>query len=172
VAPRDVAKITVRRRLELRPAPRGWRYSLPVLQHGYLERFESRHRVVRASLRYRLARRVIRFGLRLLFRLRLEGAPPRCVPYVLVANHQNWADVFAILALFPSEPQLYFLGDERQMRRSWWKWALVRFFGPLLPLDRTLSTSRSALRGALERLNDGAAVGIFARSSAASATSR
>ncbi len=55
----------------------------------------------------RVARHAVRTLFALIFRLRLEGAPPRSGRYMLVANHQGWADAFLLIALFPTEPRLH-----------------------------------------------------------------
>ena len=51
--------------------------------------------------------------LHVLFRIEVQGREhiPTDRTYVLIANHLNWLDSFAILATFPAEPRVHFLGD-------------------------------------------------------------
>ena len=111
----------------------------------------------------RAARRVLRALLRALFRMHLGGTPPVSGPYILVANHQGWADAFAILALFPPEPRIYFIADRAAtMRSQWWKRLALRTLGVVVPVDRDGGSERAAIEHALDLLEGGAVVAIFA----------
>lgn len=109
----------------------------------------------------RFARLVVRAVLVTLFRIRLVGRPPERGPYVLVANHQGWADAFLILALFPPEPRIHFIGDRRATMSVWWKRLVLRSLGVVVPVARDSSSERPAIESALRLLADGAVVAIF-----------
>ncbi len=65
----------------------------------------------RANVPYRILRLVAVPLLRLCFRFQVEGREniPRSGNYIVIANHLNWLDEFAVLLLFPLEPRLHFL---------------------------------------------------------------
>src|SRR4030088_1933400 len=73
-----------------------------------------------------------------LFRIRVEGREhiPTDRPYVLIANHLNWLDSFAILASFPAEPRVHFLGDTTMLVTRKVQWALVKSVGGYIPVNR------------------------------------
>ena len=73
-----------------------------------------------------------------LFRINVEGRQqiPRTIPYVLIANHLNWLDSFAILATFPAEPRVHFLGDTTLLVTRKVQWALVKSVGGFIPVNR------------------------------------
>ena len=66
-----------------------------------------------ATLSYRLVRLVGVPLLHLVFRFDVTGKEniPRSGNYLVIANHLNWLDEFAILLLFPVEPRIHFLAD-------------------------------------------------------------
>jgi 1-acyl-sn-glycerol-3-phosphate acyltransferase len=73
-----------------------------------------------------------------LFRIRVEGRQhiPTNRNYVLIANHLNWLDSFAILATFPIEPRVHFLGDTTMLVKRKVQWALVKNVGGFIPVNR------------------------------------
>jgi 1-acyl-sn-glycerol-3-phosphate acyltransferase len=73
-----------------------------------------------------------------LFRIRAEGLRniPRDRNYVLIANHLNWLDSFAILAVFPTEPRIHFLGATEMLVRRRVQWALVKSVAGYIPVTR------------------------------------
>src|ERR1700730_7320710 len=73
-----------------------------------------------------------------LFRIRVEGREriPTDTAYVLIANHLNWLDSFAILATFPAEPRVHFLGDTTTLVTRKVQWALVKSVGGYIPGNR------------------------------------
>jgi 1-acyl-sn-glycerol-3-phosphate acyltransferase len=109
----------------------------------------------------RVARHAVRAAFRAIFRMRLEGEPPRRGGYILAANHQGWADAFVLLALFPPAPRLVFLGDERALTHVWWKRAVMALFGGVIRIDRTRSTDPSAIEAALAVLGRGEVLVVF-----------
>lgn len=109
-----------------------------------------------------LARRLVRCLFRVLFRMRLEGEPPSSGPYLLVANHQGWADAFLLLALLPAAPRVYFIGDRKAVTHVWWKRFVLRHLGVVVPVNRDGRSERGAIESVLGLLEQGAVVGIFA----------
>jgi 1-acyl-sn-glycerol-3-phosphate acyltransferase len=79
--------------------------------------------------------------LHVLFRIRVEGREhiPRDRNYVLIANHLNWLDSFAILATFPAEPRVHFLGDTTILVTRKVQWALVKSVAGFIPVTRKAS---------------------------------
>ena len=61
---------------------------------------------------------------------------PTAGAYVLIANHLNWLDSFAILATFPAEPRVHFLGDTTMLVTRKVQWALVKSVGGYIPVNR------------------------------------
>ena len=109
----------------------------------------------------RFARALVRVLLPLLFRPRLEGSPPATGPYILIANHQGWADPFLLIALLPAEPRLYFLGDEQAVTNRWWKRLILKSLGIVVRVNRAAGADRSAIEVSLRYLAGGAVLGLF-----------
>jgi 1-acyl-sn-glycerol-3-phosphate acyltransferase len=76
--------------------------------------------------------------LHVLFRINVEGREriPKDRNYVLIANHLNWLDSFAILATFPAEPRVHFLGDTTILVTRKVQWALVKSVAGFIPVNR------------------------------------
>src|ERR1700719_369878 len=70
-----------------------------------------------------------------LFRITVEGREriPTDRNYVLISNHLNWLDSFAILASFPIEPRVHFLGDSRTLVTRRFQWAMDKSVGGPAP---------------------------------------
>jgi len=109
----------------------------------------------------RLALGIVRRLLRLLFRLRLEGQALPPAPYLLLANHQGWADAFVLLALLPTEPRVYFIADRTATHAVWWKRLVIRSLGVVVAVDRDGSSERGAVEASLGILESGAVLGLF-----------
>src|SRR5207237_760886 len=92
----------------------------------------------KATLAYRAIRLWAVPLLHALFRITVEGRDqiPTTGAYVLIANHLNWLDSFAILATFPAEPRVHFLGDTTMLVRRKVQWALVKSVGGYIPVNR------------------------------------
>jgi 1-acyl-sn-glycerol-3-phosphate acyltransferase len=75
-----------------------------------------------------------------LFRIRVEGREriPTDRNYVLIANHLNWLDSFAILAEFPTEPRVHFLGDTTILITRRFQWTMVKSVAGFIPVNRKL----------------------------------
>lgn len=118
----------------------------------------------RSRLRWwpRVSRALIGAIFALVFHPRLEGTPPAPGrPYILIANHQGWADAFLLIALFPAEPALHFVADEEAVMHVWWKRAIIASLGTIVRVDRTHALDRSAIDVSLRYLAGGAALVIF-----------
>ncbi len=91
-----------------------------------------------ATLAYRALRLWAVPLLHALFRITVQGRQqiPTVSPYVLIANHLNWLDSFAILATFPAEPRVHFLGDTTLLVTRKVQWALVKSVGGYIPVNR------------------------------------
>ena len=76
--------------------------------------------------------------LHLLFRIEVEGREniPSGRNYVLIANHLNWLDSFVILATFPTEPRVHFLGDTTQLVTRRVQWAFIKSVAGYIPVNR------------------------------------
>lgn len=106
---------------------------------------------------YRVIRGVVRFLLRLLSRLEIEGLEniPDQGPYLLVTNHLHWLDPPVVMAAFPH--RAYVFAAE--------KWGKNRLLGPLFrSLDAIFvqrgEVDRKALRQALAVLRGGGVLGL------------
>lgn len=92
----------------------------------------------KATPGYRIARRVIGPIVRFLFNIRVHGLERvPAGPYVLIANHLNWVDSFAILLSLPDEPRIHFLGDPRELVNRPFQWWVVRHVGGYVCVDRS-----------------------------------
>jgi 1-acyl-sn-glycerol-3-phosphate acyltransferase len=87
------------------------------------------------TIGFRLARLLIEPIVRGLFNVRAHGVrtlPDE--PYVLIANHLNWLDSFAILVSLPSTPRIHFLGDPTILLTRRFQWWVVRTVGGYVPV--------------------------------------
>lgn len=48
--------------------------------------------------------------------------------------HRTWVDPFLVADLLPVRPRLFFFGDGRTIYRAWWRRALVRWIGGVIPI--------------------------------------
>jgi 1-acyl-sn-glycerol-3-phosphate acyltransferase len=114
-------------------------------------------------LRAAAARLVVRLIFRVLFRIRVDGGLPHAGPALVVANHQGWADAFLIAAAFPLRTRIRFLGDRSATMTVWWKRAVLRATGLVIPIDRTrVHGDRHALSSVMTALDRRQIVVIFA----------
>src|SRR5258708_37527698 len=67
----------------------------------------------KATPAYRLIRVLLipLFHVLFIFQVKGHRNTPKGRAYVMIANHLNWLDSFALTALFPPEPRIHFLGD-------------------------------------------------------------
>jgi 1-acyl-sn-glycerol-3-phosphate acyltransferase len=119
----------------------------------------------RANLPYRLVRLFVVPLLRLVFRFEVHGTeniPRRRGPnYVVIANHLNWPDEFALLLLFPIEPRLHFLADPTLLVTRRLQWFLVRTTGGYVPVVKGRHGDSTLYHHVDRCLELGGAVAIF-----------
>ena len=87
------------------------------------------------TIGFRIGRLLIEPLVRALFDVRATGLrnlPDG--PYVLIANHLNWLDSFAILVSLPSTPRVHFLGDPTILVTRRFQWWVVRHVGGYVPV--------------------------------------
>jgi 1-acyl-sn-glycerol-3-phosphate acyltransferase len=119
----------------------------------------------RANLPYRIVRLVGVPLLRLCFRFDVTGRenipPVRGGNYIVIANHLNWLDEFALLLLFPIEPRLHFLADPTILVTRKFQWWLVRTTGGYVPVVRERRGDTALFRHVDRCLEVGGSVAIF-----------
>jgi len=103
--------------------------------------------------------------LHLCFRFEVRGKEsiprPRGGNYIVIANHLNWLDEFALLMLFPIEPRLHFLADPTMLVTRRFQWRLVRSTGGYVPVVRERHGDTALFRHVDRCLAIGGAVAIF-----------
>lgn len=116
-----------------------------------------------ATFAYRAVRLVGVPLLRLLFRFDVRGREniPQSGNYVLIANHLNWLDEFALLLLFPVEPRIHFLADPTLLVTRKVQWFIVRQTGGFVPVDRDHHGDQALFRHVDRALEIGGSVAIF-----------
>jgi 1-acyl-sn-glycerol-3-phosphate acyltransferase len=116
-----------------------------------------------ATFSYRLVRLVGVPLLHLVFRFDVRGREniPRSGNYVLIANHLNWLDEFALLVLFPVEPRIHFLADPTILVTRKVQWFIVRHTGGFVPVDRDRHGDRALFHHVDRALEVGGSVAIF-----------
>jgi 1-acyl-sn-glycerol-3-phosphate acyltransferase len=116
-----------------------------------------------ANLPYRAIRLVAVPLLRLCFRFQVVGREniPTTGTYVIIANHLNWLDEFAIMLLFPVEPRVHFLADPTILVTRKVQWFLVRAAGGFVPVVRDRRGDRTLFHHVDRCLEVGGAVAIF-----------
>jgi len=119
----------------------------------------------RANLPYRLVRLIGIPLLRLCFKFDVTGRQNiprvRAGNYIVIANHLNWLDEFALLMLFPIEPRLHFLADPTMLVTRRFQWWLVRTTGGYVPVVRERHGDTALFRHVDHCLAVGGAVAIF-----------
>jgi len=117
----------------------------------------------KATLAYRAIRLWAVPLLHALFRITVEGRDqiPTTGAYVLIANHLNWLDSFAILATFPAEPRVHFLGDTTMLVRRRVQWALVKRVGGYIPVNRQARPDVVLFEHANRCLERGGVIAIY-----------
>ncbi|HVC76870.1 MAG TPA: 1-acyl-sn-glycerol-3-phosphate acyltransferase [Candidatus Micrarchaeaceae archaeon] len=117
----------------------------------------------RANLPYRALRTIAVPLLGLCFGFKVDGLKniPRSGNYVVIANHLNWLDEFALLLLFPVEPRLHFLADPTILVTRKFQWWLIRTTGGYVPVVRERKADRTLFEHVDRCLAVGGAVAIF-----------
>ncbi|OLE80655.1 MAG: hypothetical protein AUG06_03810 [Actinobacteria bacterium 13_1_20CM_2_65_11] len=116
-----------------------------------------------ATFAYRLVRLVGVPLLRLVFRFDVTGTEniPRSGNYIVIANHLNWLDEFAILLLFPVEPRVHFLADPTILVTRKVQWWIVRKTGGFVPVVRERHGDQRLFHHVDRALEVGGSVAIF-----------
>jgi len=101
--------------------------------------------------------------LHLLFPIKVVGREniPRRGAYVIISNHLNWLDSFAILAIFPIEPRVHFLGDTTMLVTRRFQWATIKAVGGYIPVNRTLHQDAALFHHVDRCLQLGGAVALY-----------
>ncbi|MDQ2943099.1 MAG: 1-acyl-sn-glycerol-3-phosphate acyltransferase, partial [Candidatus Dormibacteraeota bacterium] len=86
---------------------------------------------------------------------------PRSGNYIVIANHLNWLDEFAVLLLFPVEPRLHFLADPTILVTRKFQWWLIRTTGGYVPVVRERHGDKALFHHVDRCLEVGGAVAIF-----------
>jgi 1-acyl-sn-glycerol-3-phosphate acyltransferase len=117
----------------------------------------------KATLAYRMIRIWAVPLLHALFRIKVDGREriPKHRAYVLIANHLNWLDSFAILATFPAEPRIHFLGDTTMLVTRKMQWALVKSVGGYIPVNRQARPDTVLFEHANRCLERGGVVAMY-----------
>jgi 1-acyl-sn-glycerol-3-phosphate acyltransferase len=117
----------------------------------------------RATLAFRVVRILVEPLVRLLFRWHIEGGEniPRDGPFVVIANHLNWLDPFALVLAFPNEPKLHFLGNPEGLVRHRVQWRVVRSVGGYIAVDPHQHGDRALYHYVDLCLERGGAVALF-----------
>jgi 1-acyl-sn-glycerol-3-phosphate acyltransferase len=117
----------------------------------------------RANFPYRAVRLIAVPLLRLMFHFQVEGREniPRSGNYIVIANHLNWLDEFAVLLLFPPEPRLHFLADPTILVTRKFQWWLIRTTGGYVPVVRERHGDTALFHHVDRCLELGGAIAIF-----------
>jgi 1-acyl-sn-glycerol-3-phosphate acyltransferase len=117
----------------------------------------------KANLAYRAVRLVAVPLLYLCFRFQVQGREniPRPGNYVVIANHLNWLDEFALLLLMPVEPRLHFLANPTILVTRKVQWFLVRTTGGFVSVVQGRHGDPALFRHVDRCLAVGGAVAIF-----------
>lgn len=94
----------------------------------------------RATLAFRFVRLWAEPLLHLIFSIKVTGREhiPATGNFIIIANHLAWLDPFLILASFPSEPRVHFLGDTTILRTRKLQGWIVRAVGGYVPVNTQL----------------------------------
>jgi 1-acyl-sn-glycerol-3-phosphate acyltransferase len=116
-----------------------------------------------ATLAFRLIRFVSLPILHLMFRIQVLGFEnvPKKGNFIIIANHLNWLDSFAILAIFKPEPRIHFLGDTKILVTRRFQWFMVRSVGGFIPVNRSLQHDPALFRHVDRCLERGGVVALY-----------
>jgi len=116
----------------------------------------------RPTLGFRIGRALIEPIVRGLFDVRVRRlGPPPDGPYVLISNHLNWLDSFAILVSLPSAPRIHFLGDPTVLVTRRFQWWVVRMVGGYVPVYPSAGAGETLYQHVDRCLERGGAVALY-----------
>jgi 1-acyl-sn-glycerol-3-phosphate acyltransferase len=93
-------------------------------------------RDLRAPLRFRAARGLLRLLLGAVFRVHVEGREALPAgPYLLASNHLGWVDPFLLLGWLPASPRIHFLGRRSAIYNRRWKRWVLDLMGGVIPVE-------------------------------------
>ena len=117
----------------------------------------------KANIPFRIVKLVATPLLYFLFRFDVHGLGnvPRTGNYVVIANHLNWLDEFALLMLLPIEPRLHFLANPTILVTRKVQWFVVRSTGGFVPVVQGRRGDPTLFRHVDRCLEVGGAVAIF-----------
>jgi len=90
-----------------------------------------------------------------------ENIPEGPGNYIVIGNHLNWLDEFAILLLFPVEPRLHFLADPTILVTRKVQWWIIRTTGGYVPVVRERHGDKALFHHVDRCLELGGAIAIF-----------
>ena len=116
----------------------------------------------KATLTYRLARIFVLPLFHILFVFLVKGQ--KNIPkgnYVLIANHLNWLDSFVLLASFPPQPRMHFLGDPYGLQNKTFQWNFVKSVGGYIPVNNREGSGPQLYRHVNKCLQVGGVVALY-----------
>jgi 1-acyl-sn-glycerol-3-phosphate acyltransferase len=109
-------------------------------------------------------RALVRSFIKFLFRIQIEGLEnlPK-TPYVLISNHLSWIDPLLYLCLFPTIPQIVFIGNAATTTKNSLLNLIIFLAGkPLISFNKRECVSRiRALKRISQEARSGKTVGFF-----------
>ena len=117
----------------------------------------------RATLAFRAVRLLVEPLVRLAFRWTIVGREniPSTGAFVVIANHLNWLDPFALTLAFPSEPKIHFLGNPEGLVKRRVQWRVVRAVGGYIAVNPNQHGDRALYHYVDLCLERGGVVGLF-----------
>lgn len=121
---------------------------------------------VGTRLQGRLSRRLAMLISRWVLGVRLQPTGGELVPadeplIVAVGPHRSWLDAFLVMMALPPCPRAYFFGSAEALLGTWWKRAILRLFGGIVPVSTLGQLNREALETSLAILAAGNRLVIF-----------
>lgn len=101
--------------------------------------------------------------IRLVFDWRVSGLEnvPHGKPCVIVANHLNWIDPWALLVHLPVEPRVHFLANPANLVRHRLDWWMVRQVRGYIPVDLSRKAGPELFKQVNLCLERGGVVAVF-----------
>ncbi|CAN5540146.1 hypothetical protein BH23CHL10_BH23CHL10_12010 [soil metagenome] len=118
---------------------------------------------VSVTPRYRLMWVLVRFVIRTLFAVQVNGLEhwPK-PPFQIVANHHNGFDPLLVISVTPLEPRITWFGPREADFSHGFKNRIMRFFGGMIPYSPEKTTLTSAVRAVRRVFEADGVLGIFA----------